>query len=196
MLRIILLLLPIFLMNCSSSPKSNDLDTVFKKMSDTEYKNIINSYSKNDKKYSGMHNTYQVFTTIINSTIDEALLQREGYFMQWTSETAQREREKRFQQRSAVSKFFISMFTPKADYNDLHRANSMWKIYLESNGQKYQGSVRQQKLKLSQLTNLYPYHSRFNKAYIVEFNVPMSAVEKSEATLIITSSLGNSVFKF
>ncbi|MCB9025077.1 MAG: hypothetical protein H6625_02060 [Bdellovibrionaceae bacterium] len=181
---------------CSTAPKNTDLEKVFRQIPDSEYKKIMDEYTFNDKKYNGFYNTYDSTITIINSVVSEALLQRDGFFMQWDSAKAQSEREKSIQKMSSSSEFFISMYTPQSGHNDLDKANSMWKVVLESAGQRYEGKVTKLKKNLVQTQNLFPNHTRFNKAYIVTFNVPMTRIEREKSVIILTSSLGNSTFRF
>ena len=184
------------LMGCASQPKNTDLERVFKRIPDAEYKKIMEQYTHNDKQYSGFYNEYDVSVSMIGTVITEALLQREGYYMQWDSAKAQNEREKAMQKLSSTSEFFISMFTPKAGHNDLHKGASMWKVVLEVNGQRYEGKVRKFNKNLVQTQNLFPHHTRFNKAYIASFNIPMTSIELGKSVIILTSSLGNSTFRF
>lgn len=196
LIQILLLTLSIFINACSTPTKNTDLEKVFKQIPESEYKKIMNEYTFNDKKYNGFYNTYDSTITIINSVITEALLQRDGYFMQWDSAKAQSEREKSLQKMSSNSEFVISMFTPQSEHNDLDKPNSMWKVVLESAGQRYEGKITKLKKNLVQIQNLFPYHSRFNKAYIVTFDIPMTRIENEKSVIILTSSLGNSTFRF
>ncbi len=181
---------------CSTPKKSTDLEKVFRKVPNTQYVKIINDYTANHKEYSGFYNTYDATVTINNTVVREALLQREGFFMQWEAPKAQNEREKSLQKMSSSSEFFLSLFTPKSAHNDLHKEASMWKIYLEVNGVRYKGKVKKHPKNFVQLQNLYPYHTRFSKGYTVTFNVPMSSIEDGSSLFLLTSSLGNTTFKY
>jgi hypothetical protein len=181
-------------LSCAQIQEKTDLEKVFKKIPENEYQNLISKHTHGDKKYEGFYNTYDVSVTQINTFVQEALLQREGYFMQWENTKAQSEREKTIQKMSSTSEFFISLFTPKADHNDLHKGVSMWKVFLEVNGNRYAGKIQKFDKNLVQTQNLFPFHTRFHKGYIVSFNIPMSSVEKNKSVFILTSSLGNSTF--
>ncbi|MCB0357758.1 MAG: hypothetical protein KDD40_12150, partial [Bdellovibrionales bacterium] len=115
---------------------------------------------------------------------------------QWDPAKARNEREKALQKLSSTSEFFISMFTPKTSHNDLDKGVSMWKVVLEVNGQRYEGTVKKFSKNLVQTQNLFPQHTRFNKGYIASFNVPMSSIESGKSVFILTSSLGTSTFRF
>ncbi|MCB0389878.1 MAG: hypothetical protein KDD58_01235 [Bdellovibrionales bacterium] len=191
-----LLYISIFNLRCSSQPVNADLEQVFKKIPDDEYKKIMNQYTLNDKKYSGFYNEYDVSITMIGTVVTEALLQREGYFLQWSSGKAQSEREKALQKLSSTSEFFISMFTPTVAHNDLNKGNSMWKVVLEVNGQRYEAEISKFDKNLVQTQNLFPHYTRFSKGYVARFNVPMTSIESGKCVIILTSSLGSSTFRF
>jgi len=188
--------LSLLALSCASNPPKTDLEKVFKKIPDGEYTDLIEKYTRNDKRYEGFYNTYQVSATEINSKVQQALLQREGYFMQWEPSKAQSEREKAVQEMSSSSHFFVTMYTPERGLNELEKANSMWKLYLEVNGLRYKGTVKKFEKNLVQTKNLYPYFTRFNKGYVVSFEIPMTSVEKNSSVLVLTSSLGTTTFKY
>lgn len=68
---------------CATQTVQSDLEKVFRKIPDGDYRDIIARNTQNDKKYNGFHNSYEAWVTIVNNEVREALLQREGYFMQW-----------------------------------------------------------------------------------------------------------------
>ncbi len=193
---IFVILISMFFVQCSSAPVQTDLEKVFKRIPDSEYLSIVDDNTQGDKKYDGFYNTYETKVTFLNSQMRESLLQREGFFMQWDANQARQQREKTMQEMSNTTSVFISMFTPKAEHNDLAKGGSMWKIFLEVNGLRYEGKARKFEKNMVQTQNLFPFHSRFNKGYMVNFEIPMSTVEKQSAVLILTSSLGTSTFTF
>jgi hypothetical protein len=195
-ISIFLILLPLFILSCASPQKATDLELVFKKMSESEYTSIIDKNTRRDRQYEGLYNTYELYVTQIKPDVQEALLQREGYYMQWDMAKAQSEREKSLQRMSSSSQFYLSLYTPENQHNDLHKLSSMWKIYLEVNGQRYQGTVERIQRIMVQIQNLYPHHSRFSRGYIVNFAIPMTQLESQKPVFIMTSTLGTSTLSF
>ncbi len=188
--------LALTLISCASTPPATDLELVFKRIPDNKYKKLIAQNTQNDKQYEGLYNIYEAYATLLNAETQEALLQREGYYMQWDMTKAQTERERSIQKRSTSTQFYLSLFTPKNQHNDLHKLASMWKVFLEVDGIRYQGKVERFPKNLEQIKNLFPHHSRFNRGYIVNFAIPLSQVENQKSVFILTSTLGTSTFKF
>lgn len=192
MLRIFLLSL--IMLGCAS--QSNQVPQAIPDVPDSEYKETLNKFSRHTQEYSGFHQTFGVNITLLNSAVNMMVLQRKGHFLGWEAERARQEREKAFQEMSSYSKAFISFYSPENDYDDLNKANSIWNIYLEVNGQRYKGEVKKDKSKFAELIKLFPYVDRFRTPYIVTFEVPMSVVEQHTSTVTLTSSLGTASFEF
>lgn len=191
-----LILVALFIVSCSSHPPAKDGAVIGLRLNDTEYEKLIESNTHSDKQYSGFHNTFQVHATMVNTDVQSALLQKESDTLQWDERTAQQNREKFFQEMSSESRFAISLFTPSRKHNDLHKGTSIWKIYLEFEGKRYEGTATKKELQLVQLTKIFPYHTRWSTAYEVTFKVPMTALEKSSSHLVLTSTLGTSKFEY
>lgn len=184
------------LTGCASSAPHSSADDILPAMPRGEYTETINQFLRKDEKYSGFYNVYIVRALALNSQVQRATLQKKGHFLGWDQNKAQREREKMFQKMSSESDYFISFYSPNRHYDDLATSDSMWKIYLTSNGVRYEGKVEKAQENYSQLSTLYPFHSHFSTAYYVSFSVPMTAVEKQPNQLTLTSSLGSTTFQF
>ncbi|MGE0528975.1 MAG: hypothetical protein AB7G93_19115 [Bdellovibrionales bacterium] len=161
-----------------------------------EYKGLIGKYTMGTDQYSGFYQTFQADVTILNTRVMTAVLRQRGAFLQWDTREYQREREKFLQEASAYSKFFLRFFSPEREYADLHKGKSIWKVYLEVGGSRFEGKVRKMDQKLVELQTLFPHVDRFSVAYEVTFNVPMTTVERSPSKVVLTSSLGAAEFKF
>lgn len=183
------------LLACATTPESN-INGAVSNVPEDKYDEVISKFSRETKKYDGFHQTFGVNVTILNSEVNMLILQRRGHFLGWTEEEMRRQREDNFQEMSSYSKFFVSFFSPDSDYDDLHKPNTIWKIYLEFNGQRYEASVKKDEKKMAELKQLYAYIDRFRTPYILSFEVPMTAVEQSTSKLIFTSSLGTASFEF
>lgn len=192
---LLLSLLALTLTSCSSTPKESEA-VVGPRLSQREYAQLIERNTSGDKKYDGFYAVFEVYATLMNSDVQTAVLQKTTDTLQWSAQTAQKEREKLFQENSNSTKVFLSFFTPTRRINDLAKGNSLWKIYLETNGEKYEGRVTKRNTPFEALSIMFPHHSRWAIAYDVSFPVPLSAVEKSESYFIITSSLGSARLKF
>ena len=181
--------------SCSSKPATTN-DNIVGPVGDSNYKPVVKKFSHNQKEYSGFHNTFQATMTLLNSEVQNLALQRRGHFLQWDLEKAREEREKMFQEMSQGTQVFLAFFSPENDYDDLDKPKTIWKVYLEHEGERYEGKVAKAKEKFVELRELYPYIERFHTGYYVTFNIPMTAIESSDLKVVLTSSLGNGEFPF
>lgn len=166
------------------------------RLDDGAYRRLFDKNSRDDRKYSGFQNTLEVHATFLNSDIQTAVLQRDADTMLWDSATAQAEREKIFQQNSNSTKFFLSFFVPVPRLNDLAKPNSVWKIYLEANGERYPGKAEKIKRPLEAIIATYPTHTRWGQPYEITFPVPLSMVESHPVKFIVTGGVASSVLQF
>lgn len=160
------------------------------------YENLIKKNTRHDLQYEGFYNKFELHATFINSEVQTAILQKKSDVLRWNAQEAQKEREKLFQESTTQTKFFLSFFVPSVRLNDLHKGSSIWKIYLESNGQRYEGKASRRNGKLEDIQALFPHHNRWSVAYDVVFNVPLSGIEAGPVTFIVTSTQGTSKLNF
>lgn len=194
---LLILGLCLMLSACATNDKTTATDVVaISDVPEQEYQSVIKKFSRDTKQYDGFHQTFGATVTLLNSEVNMLILQRRGHFLGWSEEEMREEREKSFQEMSAYSKVFLSFFSPNNEVDDLHRPDSIWKIYLEYNGQRYEGKIKKDTSKRAELQQLYTHMDRFHTPYIVSFEVPMSSVEQTNSKLVITSSLGTASFEF
>ena len=190
-----LLFVSFVLLSCSSKSVS-DTDVEKPQLSDSAYLDVIDDNTENYRKYSGLYNKFYVWGTILNSKVQEAILDRTRYYKQLEQRDHQQNIEMVGQQNSNQSRFFLSFFSPEKDYRNLHRENSLWKAYLIHNGTKYPGKINEVKEKGMHVKKLYIHHTRWSKPYEVVFNVPMTSVERENCKFILSSSAGKAVMNF
>lgn len=86
---------------------------------------------------------------------------------------------------------FVSFYTPEKKHDDLHKNQTLWKIFLDAGGKRYEGKAQKVKLLTSEVQGLYPFHNRFATPYTITFPVPTTALDGKEAKLTITGSVGS-----
>lgn len=160
------------------------------------YDRIIESFSAGDSEYSGFYNNFEYKATLLNSSIRSALLNRQASYYQWEREKTLAEREKQQKEMAAETEVFVSFFTPDRKNDNLSDLKTIWRVYLEAGGRRYQGKVKKVRLLLAELQTLYPYHTRWNTPYSVSFSVPTTAIESQTTTLTITGPLGTRAVNF
>lgn len=165
-------------------------------MSEVQYKGLVKSYTVSANHYSGFYQTFQADMTELSTEMQTAALRQKAYFQQWEQKKYQNEREKVMQESSAYAKFFMRFYSPERDYDDLQNEKTAWKIYLDFNGQRFEGKVKRLKEKFVELQNIFPHFDRFSTPYEVTFNVPMTTIESAPTKVTLTSSLGTAEFDF
>ncbi len=90
----------------------------------------------------------------------------------------------------------MRFFSPDHEYDDLHKGKTIWKVYLDFGGSRFEGKVKKMSDKYVELQNIFPHLDRFSTPYEITFNVPMSTIEGGPSKVTLTSSLGSAEFKF
>lgn len=165
-------------------------------LSDSEYGDLVKKMTRSANQYDGFYQTFQAQVTFLSTALRTAGVVRLGEFQQWDAAKLQSERDRAFQEMAANAQFFMRFYTPDSDYDDLQVGTSIWKIYLEMDGKRYNAEVRRSPEKEAEIRKLFPYFDRFSTAYIISFKVPTNVVEATDAKLILTSTLGSSQFVF
>jgi len=187
--KVVLTILILILSGCASSLPEG-------MMSERNYKRLVQRMTQSVNRYSGLYQTFQADATLVTHEMQSALLERKGYFLRWDARQAQEEREKALQQMANETHVVLRFFSPEADYDDLEQTNSVWKVYLESNGVRHEGQARKLREKSAELLTLFPHHNRFSTLYQITFKVPTSAIESSGAKVTLTSTLGTADFNY
>lgn len=173
---------------CASGPSGN--------LSESQYERIVRRYTRSADKYNGLYQTFQASVTMLSTELQTASLQQRGQFMGWDPAKMQSERDRVFQEMSTQTKIFLRFYSPELDYDDLHKPKTIWKIYLEQQGKRYEGKIRKLNEKFVELKVQYPHFDRFSSPYEVTFPVPTNSAESGPVKIIMTSSLGSAEFNF
>ena len=194
--KLILLTFSGFMLSaCSSAPTPTGAE-IGPRVSFDEYVEKMGKKTKSDKRYNGFYQLYETHVTFIDSDVQSLVLQRKSDVYQWDDKKAQKEREKMFQETSSESKFMLVLFVPQKKLIDLHRGNSMWKVYLDVNGDRFESKIKKVQGHLANTSAIYPSVNRFSVPYEVSFNVPTSVIEQNDAKFILTSALGTTELNF
>lgn len=156
----------------------------------SDYAKVIELYSAGDTEYSGFYNNFEFKATILNSVVRDVQASKRAEYYQWDAAKASTEREKSLQEMNSNTKVFFAFFTPDRINDNLDDVKSIWKVYLDSGGQRYEGRLKKLRLLLVELQVLYPYHTRWTTPYEVTFDVPTAAIEGQDSTFTVTGPLG------
>lgn len=161
------------------------------------YQSLVTQKTQRAEIYEGISNILTIQATWLDSQWTEASLSHSARLSQWNEQSYREEREKRINENAESTRFFVSFFTPDRKYSDLSpRSKGLWKIFLEVNGQRYEGKVSRIKQSLSETQVMYPYHNRWSTPYIISFPVATALVENKPAVLTFTGAYASTQLKF
>lgn len=180
MKQLSLLSIIFFLAACTTHPHSDGRDTYLKK---------VDQHSAGDKQFSGVYHNFEFRSTLLTRDMSRALHNRLNQYYDWSEEEALSKLNERMNELNNKTKIWLSFYTPERKNDNLANKISIWKIYLETNGQRYEGRPYKANKNFSEAQALIHYHSRWATAYYVDFPLPTDDIG-STAKLIITGPLG------
>lgn len=161
-----------------------------------QYFEIVDKNSDRTTKYSGLYNTLEMQATILNTEVIDAQLDQLSRFYLWDDTHYQTEKAKREEKLNTETEVFVSFFTPERKNDDLAKNTTLWKIFLDVDGRRYEGKVTKIKAALAELTSLYPYHNRFYTPYNIVFPVSSKLIEGKLVKLTVTGPVGSGTLVF
>lgn len=160
------------------------------------YERAVVEKTKKVEIYDGLYNKLTVQATWLDSLLTEYNLSHSARLSQWTEVKYREERAKKVNKNAENTEFFVSFFTPEKKHSDLSNQKNIWKVFLDVNGQRYEGKTSKIKLLLSEIQAQYPHHNRWSVPYYITFPVATSLVEGKPAKLIFTGAIGSAEVNF
>lgn len=167
-----------------------------KLMDESEIQDRVEAGSEKVQVYSGLYNTVSMSGTLLNSRVGEALLNQQARMYQWDEGKMTAEKIKADEKSKLQTEVFLSFYTPENKHNDLHKNLTLWKIFLDADGKRYEGKATKIKLLPSEIKSLYPHHSRFATPYMISFPVSTKSMESKPSVLTVTGPVGSAQLKF
>ena len=127
----------------------------------------------------------------MNTELIEANVRRQAHYYMWDKTRIDEERDKLFKAASESTNIFLSFYTPEKKDDNLSTDKTIWRILLDVGGKRYVGKVKKLKNNLSEMVTLYPFHTRWNTAYLVSFPIPISQSETQTSKFTITGPMGS-----
>lgn len=190
---IILSIFSTFALSCASRLKTQP---GIPDISASQYTDLLEKKTKKIEVYDGLYNILTVQATWVDSSLSEASLSQSARNFQWNEQLYKEEREKKININSTSTQFFISLFTPERKHSNLSKTKNLWKIFLEVDGQRYEGKATKVKLLQSEIQAQYPFHNRWSTPYLVSFPIATSLIENKPAILILTGAVGSAQLNY
>ncbi|PIU00079.1 MAG: hypothetical protein COT74_06930 [Bdellovibrionales bacterium CG10_big_fil_rev_8_21_14_0_10_45_34] len=138
------------------------------------------------KSYSGLVTNFEMAVTPISNRAADLILQKKAMVYEWPASKIQQERDEDQQQRAFEYEMFVSFFSNSRELINLADADSLWKIFLDQDGKRYEAKLVRATEKFPELNNRFPHFTRWAKGFWMKFAVPTHIAEQSSAVLTIT----------
>lgn len=184
-----------FLSACTTTRDS--IGSSISLISESEYQRTITENTRQKQIYSGLYNTMDLTATILNSKVTTAQTDQMARLYIWDANKYTQEKVKADEKITKETEFFVSFFTPERKHDDLHKNQTLWKIFLDAGGKRYEGKVKKIKLLTEEIQGIYSYHNRFSTPYSVVFPIAARDIENmKDIKLTITGPVGSATLEF
>lgn len=165
-------------------------------ISESSYEALVIKKTKKIEVYDGLYNKLTVNAIWIDSEMTEGYLAHSARLAQWQEPFYREEKNKLIMKHSQSTEFFVSFYTPERRHSDLSQKKALWKIYLDVNGQRYEGTATKVKGLLSEVQAAYPSHNRWSVPYMISFPVATAITENKSAVLTFTGAVSTAQLNF
>lgn len=187
------LILSHFFWSCSHNNVPGMEDKV---ISQNQYEDLIESSTKKIETYNGLYNAVNAGATLLRPKVIDGQLKQSARLYLWDPEKYKDEKSKKDESIKKQTELFMSFYTPERKHDDLHKNQTLWKIFLDVGGKRYEGKATKIKLLTNEVQGLYPYHTRFATPYLITFPVSMASIENLEAKVTVTGTVSSLSFEF
>ncbi len=167
-----------------------------KDISSGEYSSLVEAKTQKSEVYDGLYNKLTVQLTRVDAEMTENILAYSAKLSQWSEAVYQDEKSKMISNHSTQTEFFLSFFVPEKKHDNLNIKKTTWKVYLDVNGQRYEGIAVRNKSLFLDLEAIYPHHNRWSTAYTLTFPVSTASTEGKNLTVTITGPIASTQVKF
>ena len=167
-----------------------------KDISSGEYSTFVETKTQKSEVYDGLYNKLTVQLTRVDAEMTENILAYSAKLSQWSEAVYQDEKSKMISSHSTQTEFFLSFFVPEKKHDNLNIKKTTWKVYLDVNGQRYEGVAVRNKSLFLDLEAIYPHHNRWSTAYTLTFPVSTASTEGKNLTVSITGPIASTQVKF
>lgn len=167
-----------------------------KEISVTDYQSLVEKKTERIEVYNNLYNQLTVAATRMDAEMTEAYLSHSARLLQWSAAQHQTEKARAISQGTEKTDFFVSFYTPERKHNDLSSRNSIWKIYLDVNGLRFEGKATKIKSQLTEVQAMYPHHNRWSNPYTVSFPIAAALADGKPVVLTFTGPLTSTQLKF
>lgn len=180
---------------------TNSTSAALKLIPESDYQMVLESQTQRKQVYSGLYNIMDLTATLLTSKVVEAQTDQFARLYLWDENKYSQEKAKSQEKISKETEVFVSFFTPERKHDDLHKNQTLWKVFMDLSGngenKRVEGKTKKIKLLTEEIQGFYPYHNRFATPYTITFPIPMKQVESyTDVKLTITGPVGSATVNF
>lgn len=183
-----ILLSALFLVSCASSTVNKSGLSI---ISEDQYETIVDKWTDHIEDYNGLNNTVTIKATLLNPEAAIAQLDQNARVFQWDQITFDNEKKNLENRMTSQTEVFVSFYSPERKWDDLYKSKTLWKIFLDVDGQRYEGKATKIKLLPREIQSLYHYHTSFASPYTITFPVSARSLEGKSVRLTFTGAVGS-----
>lgn len=150
----------------------------------------IEKHSAGDKQFAGVYHNFEFRATLLDREVSQTIHDRMKLYYDWSETESAEKLAERLSKLNDKTIVWLSFFTSDRKDDNLAAQNTIWKIYLEAGGKRYEGHAVKANMNLSEAQSIIPYHTRWATPYYIEFPVPSDQITGVSKTLILTGPLG------
>ncbi len=181
----------------SCTTTKNAISPSLQLISESEFQNVISNHTRQKQIYSGLYNSMDITTTLLNSKVMTAQIDQLARLYLWDENKYIQEKAKSEEKLKKETEFFVSFYTPERKHDDLHKNQTLWKIFLDAGGKRYEGKSKKIKLLTEEIQGIYSYHNRFSTPYSVIFPIAVKNIESfKEIKMTVTGPVGSATLEF
>lgn len=159
-------------------------------ISDEKYNEILTSHTATIRKYVGFYNTIEMQGVLLTPDMVDAQIKQNTRLYQWDADKVRVEREKMNSRLNSDTEIFLAFYTPERKNDNLDKVQTLWKVFIDANGHRYEGKITKIKLLPGEIMGMYPFYSRFCTPYNVTIPVPAAQLS-GPVRLTVTGSLSS-----
>jgi hypothetical protein len=185
--------LMLFLSACATTEVT---PTGLELMTASHYEGVVDTYTDRVETYNGLYNAVNLGGTILNTPVAMAQVDQNGRLYQWDQKKYNSARHETQDKLEKQTDIFLSFYTPEKKHDDLHKFDSVWKVFLDVNGKRFTPKINKMKNQTVEIAALYTYHTRFSTPYMLTFPVSTKQIENQPSKLILTGPAGSAQLEF
>jgi hypothetical protein len=200
MMKVMKIMLPIFYLfvsslfiGCATGFQNPNLPNLIPQ---SQYESTVRKYTEKSQVYDGLTEIMEFTAVLLNSKVAREQADQSARIFQMDETQYANKKSEVESALASNTQVFVSFFSPDRKHDDLGKAKTLWRVFLDAGGKRYTGKVEKMKTIYADVASLYPGHTRFHSPYKITFPVPTSMVENGVSKLTLTGPAGSSSVEF